>query len=245
MGIAEYHAGQEYPLNGMCQSGGVVYYSLSNGNIGNAVSDTTKWRNPNNEGTFMDYAQVVSDPNNISLSNTGASAISASTRGGEYSFKASETNTGNVLIRIAGQPSKPAKTPTGADLPAGFIRTDVDTKFRDMGAYYEVRREVEQGEDAIGKWFKYENGRMENYILSVSIAPLQVITINYSFTFVAITHIGVTGATSGYLGAGRVEAIYHTQLMPDRLSSLDVYNIAAPPSTAVGRARIEIIGTWY
>ena len=43
MGIAEYDAAQEYHIGSLVNVSGDVYKSLVDANIGNAVSDITKW----------------------------------------------------------------------------------------------------------------------------------------------------------------------------------------------------------
>ena len=46
MGIAEYNALQEYKLNGLCLgTDGTIYQSLVDSNIGNALTNGTKWKN--------------------------------------------------------------------------------------------------------------------------------------------------------------------------------------------------------
>lgn len=46
MGIAEYNALQEYKLNGLCLgTNGTIYQSLVDNNLGNALTNSTKWKN--------------------------------------------------------------------------------------------------------------------------------------------------------------------------------------------------------
>lgn len=53
MGIAEYNVSQEYKLNGLCiGTGGTIYQSLVDVNIGNALNDVSKWKNINS--SFVD-----------------------------------------------------------------------------------------------------------------------------------------------------------------------------------------------
>lgn len=42
-GIPEWDATTDYHIDGFCSSGGVIYKSLVNDNLNNAVTDTTKW----------------------------------------------------------------------------------------------------------------------------------------------------------------------------------------------------------
>ena len=44
MGIAEYDSAKEYHIGSFCNSSGVLYSSLTNNNVGNAVTDTVNWK---------------------------------------------------------------------------------------------------------------------------------------------------------------------------------------------------------
>ena len=95
-----------------------------------------------------------------------ADAIEVAT-GGEFTsltagivlrFKATATNTGPATIAVDGVPAKPAKTVTGAELPAGYIRTDLHTEAYYDGTGWVVERQVERGSGTGGDWVRFPDG---------------------------------------------------------------------------------------
>ena len=64
-GIPEYDANTTYFTNNICMQAGVIYLSLQDNNIGNALTSTTYWKSAldltgvSNKGTFPDYTTGV------------------------------------------------------------------------------------------------------------------------------------------------------------------------------------------
>lgn len=81
--------------------------------------------------------------------------------GDKITFKATSANTSSTTITIDGGSTITCKTPTGVNLPSGFIRTDVFTDAVYDGANFVVSRKVESGSNANGDWTKLENGELE------------------------------------------------------------------------------------
>lgn len=90
-----------------------------------------------------------------------AFARTAYTTGDEFRFRATATNTGATTINVGGLGAKTAVTVTGAAVPAGYIRTDVDTVCVYDGTKFVVQRDVETGENANGRFTRYADGKLE------------------------------------------------------------------------------------
>lgn len=87
---------------------------------------------------------------------------SAYVAGRQYRFRATTANTGATTINISGLGAKTAVTVTGAALPAGYIRTDVDTTitYDAVGDRFVVGREIERGSNASGTFTRWADGRL-------------------------------------------------------------------------------------
>lgn len=90
----------------------------------------------------------------------GLGKPSAYRAGQQFRFRATLSNTGAATINVAGLGAKTAVTVTGAALPAGYIRTDVDTTITYDAATdrFVVGRETESGANASGSFTRYANG---------------------------------------------------------------------------------------
>lgn len=89
-----------------------------------------------------------------------AFARTAYAAGDEFRFRATATNTGATTINVGGLGAKAAVTATGVALPAGYIRTDVDTVCVYDGTKFVVQREIEIGSNANGRFVKEASGRL-------------------------------------------------------------------------------------
>lgn len=76
-------------------------------------------------------------------------------------FRATAANTGAATVNVDGLGAKTLKAVTGAALPAGYIRTDVDTVITYDGTDFIARRAVEYGTNANGSYRRFEDGVME------------------------------------------------------------------------------------
>ncbi|WP_177340762.1 hypothetical protein [Comamonas thiooxydans] len=105
---------------------------------------------------------------------TPAYARSAYVVGDEFRFRAIATNTGATTINVGGLGVKAAVTVTGAALPAGYIRTDVDTFCVYDGTSFVMQREVEYGSNANGSFIKSANGVLDCYCTNQNVAASNV-----------------------------------------------------------------------
>lgn len=71
------------------------------------------------------------------------------------------TNTGAMTLSVDGLSAVAVKTVTGADTPAGYIRTDVDTEFTFNGTHWVAGRQAERGSNANGMFWRYADGTLE------------------------------------------------------------------------------------
>lgn len=94
---------------------------------------------------------------------TPAYARTAYVVGDQFRFRATAANTGATTISVGGLGVKTAVTVTGAALPAGYIRTDVDTVCVYDGTNFVVLREEERGSTANGNWVRYASGEARAY----------------------------------------------------------------------------------
>jgi hypothetical protein len=78
--------------------------------------------------------------------------------GAEVRFRATGANTGAATIALNGLAPVSAVTVTGAALPAGYIRTDVDTVAVYDGTNWVVSRAPERGSGANGTFLRLECG---------------------------------------------------------------------------------------
>lgn len=92
--------------------------------------------------------------------------------GTQVRFRAKANNTGPATINLDGRGAIACRTITGATLPAGYIRTSVDTVATYDGTYWVLDREPEYGNNANGIYFRHANG--------------------FQFCFATITGIAVT-----------------------------------------------------
>lgn len=109
-------------------------------------------------GKMSLYATYGGTADAITLT-TGAS-LSSLTTGQEFRFRATSTNTGAMTANVDGIGAVNVKTVTGANPPAGYIRTDVDTVARYDGTNLVASREVENGSGSNGAWTRYADGTM-------------------------------------------------------------------------------------
>jgi hypothetical protein len=106
-------------------------------------------------GDFMAYSGSA---NAFTLTSVNTLPSTSIQDGDKLRFKATATNTGSATVTIDGGTVLTCKTPTGVNLPAGFIRTDVFTEGEVDGANFVVSRKVESGSNANGEWTRWEDG---------------------------------------------------------------------------------------
>jgi len=123
------------------------------------------------------FATYSGSANAITLNNSIAQL--ALIRGQTKAFRATVTNTGATTINLDGLGAVPAVTVTGVALPAGYIRTDVDTFATYNGTNWVVDRQVQFGSNANGTFILRNDGSV--VILA---APNITISIAANSTYV-------------------------------------------------------------
>lgn len=96
---------------------------------------------------------------NVITLTTGAS-LSALVTGMKLWFRATSANTGATTINVDSIGAVSCITKSGAALPSGYIRTDVDTEILYNGTNWVVSRAVEYGSNANGRYTRWEDGTM-------------------------------------------------------------------------------------
>ncbi len=105
------------------------------------------------------FATVGGSANTLTLT-TGA-ALASIVRGQRVRFRAAAPNTGATTLNVDGRGAQPAATVTGATLPEGYLRTDVDTVAMWDGATWIVDRQREHVENANGEaWLNADGSFM-------------------------------------------------------------------------------------
>lgn len=110
------------------------------------------------------YASAGGTANAITLTTNYAPAKqTALVAGHQVRARVGTTNTGTTTMALDGLTAKSCVTVTGAALPAGYIRTGVDTEFTyDVtGDRWIVGREAEYGSNANGTFLRFADGRQE------------------------------------------------------------------------------------
>lgn len=92
--------------------------------------------------------------------------------GAKLRFRAGAANTGATTIAVDGLAAKPAVTVTGAALPAGYIRTDIDTTATYDGTSFVVDRQPEySGTDSAG-FEKFADGSARAWKVLTGLGPV-------------------------------------------------------------------------
>lgn len=108
------------------------------------------------------YATAGGTANAITLSiNHIPSRLTAYTQGDKVRARIGATNTGAATLAVDGLSAVNVVTVTGAALPAGYIRTDVDTEFTYNGSAWVASRERELGSNANGSFTRHADGTLE------------------------------------------------------------------------------------
>ncbi len=196
------------------------------------------------------YCTVGGTANALTLSlQHGLGKPSAYRAGQQFRFRASLSNTGAATINVAGLGAKTAVTVTGAALPAGYIRTDVDTTitYDAVSDRFVVGREIERGANASGEYVRLADGEqicrsplIVDSAASITIAAAGGFRGNASpwifpAAFSSAPHAPCWSRTSNNLILG-LRVLNTTTVQPDYWSAVSVASVGAGyQSTATGR----------
>ncbi|MCT4334270.1 hypothetical protein MU516_15500 [Paracoccus sp. YLB-12] len=162
--------------------------------------------------------------------------------GTKIRFRATQPNTGSATINLDGTGARQCRTITGASLPAGYIRTDVETEAVFDGTRWILDRRPEIGSNANGQYYKTAEGRLECRAVQESIG-----LVNNPWTYPhqfagnadvvlgnAVTAVGdaITITTAGTGSASSISLQFRTQS-------------GGANAVAGSRATVLAIGRWY
>lgn len=189
-------------------------------------------------------ASVGGTANAIALTSPVAIATGARVR-----FRATAQNTGATTIALNGGAAVACRTITGVALPAGYVRTDVDTEAVYDGTYWVLGREIERGSGANGDYVKFADGtmicthRMTAAALAVATAyfggfrsaTATVWTYPAAFSTTPRTMVSIVNGTSFGVILGTIAAV-----------TADWYPTAVTSQTAADRT-VDLVATgrWY
>jgi hypothetical protein len=191
------------------------------------------------------YCTYGGTANAITLTvNDSLGKPSAYVAGAQYRFRASAVNTGAATVNIEGLGAKALVTVTGVALPAGYIRTGVDTTitYDAVGDRFVAGREVESGNNANGYFFRYASGRQvsEKQTTLIVTSPGTYFsnsgTLSASFTLITNLMYSINDTNAGPTTAFVV-------LKATGASTYNLYGTANVVNTLSLSIRAE--GFWY
>ena len=180
---------------------------------------------------------------------TVTAGLSGIAPGTEIRFRATKANTGPATLNVDGSGAIPCRTITGAVLPAGYIRTTVDTVARYDGTYWVLGREIERGSNANGEYVRFADGtQICTYSAVGAAGPITTAegaiwrSTEYSWTFPA--SFAATGnlAVNGSL---RAVAAAWNRVRVTGISSASVMLFAASSNANTFTVDFSAIGRWY
>ena len=182
--------------------------------------------------------------------------------GDEFRFRASAANTGATTINVGGLGAKAAVTVTGAVLPAGYIRTDVDTVCVYDGTRFVVSREIESGATAQGDYTRFADGTLickRTYTENATVAAGTGYAPDFAFSAAFVVPPYVDANIAFFEGANATGAQLYSNTFgyhagAPRMSVLNTGRRPAEthPSFTVGaysassiQVAMTAIGRWY
>lgn len=107
-------------------------------------------------------------------------------------FRATATNTGAATVAVDGLPAVALRTVTGVALPAGYIRTDVDTVITFDGTYWVADRAAERGGTNDSGFERFANGTLRVWKNLTGLGPIS--TANGSLFNSSVITVGTLAA---------------------------------------------------
>lgn len=201
------------------------------------------------------YCTYGGTANAITLTvNDSLGKPSAYVAGAQYRFRATAVNTGASTVNIEGLGAKTLVTVTGVALPAGYIRTGVDTTitYDAVSDRFVAGREIERGSNVNGTYTRLADGTQtclkQDYIAADRTIANGVLyrTADYIWVYPAafvgiavLTGKPVTGgiAVNGWLGLGT------SGESPGNQGSFSIHGSISVGGT--GTVTLKAQGTWY
>ncbi len=202
-----------------------------------------------------DYFTYGGTANAITLTSANLRAGGTLIAGMKFRFKATAANTGATTIAVDGGSTISCLTPTGAALPADFIRTDVFTECEYDGANFVVSRKVESGSNADGNWTKLEDGSLTtefNYIAPTTSITDAIGALYSSASIpvdapVAFVNSDFSASTDIQTPSGANATIMSSRITSKTSSTVNVRIYAGSSMPAATAITINLIcsGRWY
>jgi hypothetical protein len=172
--------------------------------------------------------------------------------GDQFRARFSVTNTGATTVNVSGLGTKTCVTVTGVALPAGYIRTDVDTVLSYNGTSFVVGREVEYGSNANGEFWRHADGR-QSVLSRLSFTGDISNALGSLFSTANITYTTPAAYLSGGECAGSVcihdstggnLSVIGGRFASNGISSLRLYAGASLTGITITYG-VQLEGTWY
>jgi hypothetical protein len=195
---------------------------------------------------FLSFTSALT-PNTVEL-NAGVAAGVALTTGQSFTFAVLAENTGPVTFVLDGTAGQAARTPTGVDLPAGYLKPGMFfTAVRDPSGWWTVHRPVEQISNANGTALRFEDGTQICYHMfnssggPITASGVLFISADDTWTFPAPF---VSAANLSVRGNGGFSSRWVSFGSPSA-TSMTVRQHQATSGAAVASLRVMAIGSWY
>ena len=203
-------------------------------------------------GQFMTYDGSADA---ITLTSVNTVPLPALQTGDSFTARITTTNTGAATVNIDGIGVLTCKTKTGAALPAGYFRIDVNTRFDYDGTDVIVSRAVESGSNANGSFTRWEDGRQtccRTDVYNESIANVSGAIFVSAGTFgdddYASPFVGSVPVTSIDVSASSNSSFWlaNNAVVPT-LTKFGQHRLAESVSTVAENytARQTAVGFWY
>lgn len=180
---------------------------------------------------------------------TVTAGLSGISPGTEVRFRATAANTGPATLAVDGSGAIPCRTVTGAVLPAGYVRTTVDTVARYDGTYWVLGREIERGSNSNGEYERRADGAQTCTFSAITAAgPITTAdgaiwrSAEYAWSFpasfVATTHLAPRGELRTSLAAWSKTRLVST-------ASASAMLFASASQNVNFTVDFSAIGRWY
>lgn len=142
------------------------------------------------------YAARSGTANAIVLTGVLLAGTTPVPTGTAVRFRAGAANTGATTINLDGSGAVACVTVTGVALPAGYIRTDIDTTAVFDGTNWVVYREVERGSNANGAYTRFADGS-QICVLAVTSSTGADVSVTFPAAFGAAPRVCLGVNSSG------------------------------------------------
>ncbi|MBR3369149.1 MAG: DUF2793 domain-containing protein [Rhodobacteraceae bacterium] len=155
----------------------------------------------------------------------------------ELRFRATLANTGAATLALDAGPALPCVTPTGAALPAGFIRPECDTRARHHAGQWVLERAPETGSTAQGQFERLSNGVQRVWATRPTQSSSAPTSWTFPLPFASVPHAAASAQGADFHGA--------TISSPTPANcQFDAWTSAGARANGVNVA-LSAVGRWY